>query len=186
MSKRKNIIRRYDNVRIVHPNVFVRCGYPLTKKIMKERMTPEQLEAVVTMFKAFGIQSRPEIAFDLSKKRESSYDKVIDIIAERMLFGEQWGGAERQIYTEHRPELKGQTFQVIGKRVVKTGTYQPASSYQGYYDMYPEYEPAYLDGCETHVILELNHCEDITVYRNLEIERCNVELITQGQYSYAS
>jgi hypothetical protein len=82
--------------------------------------------------------------------------------------------------------LKDQCFQVIGKRIVKTGTYHAASSYQGYFDMYPEYEPAYLSDSKTHVILELNRCEEVASYRNLEIEKCNVELVTQGQYSYAS
>ncbi len=187
MSKSSNIVRRYDYVKIINPNIFVRCGYPLTKRIMKEKMTPEQLEAVVTMLKTFGIHDRPEIMFDLKKPRSASvYDKVIDILAEAQLFGQGFGGGERQIYTEHRTELKGQTFQVIGKRMVKTGTYHPSSCTQGYYDMYPEYEPAYLDGCKTHVILELNACEDITVYRNLEIEKCNVELVSKGQYSYVS
>jgi hypothetical protein len=41
-------------------------------------------------------------------------------------------------------------------------------------------------GCCEAKILELNRCEEVASYRNLEIEKCNVELVTQGQYSYAS
>jgi len=85
MSKRKDVIRDGDYVRIITPNIFVRSGYPLTKKIVMDTLiTKEQKEAVVQMLLAFGLKRPPEsdLAYELNWKMESTladkaFDKVI-------------------------------------------------------------------------------------------------------------
>ena len=43
MSKRKNVIRIGDKVKIINPEIFQRVGYPMTTQIIKEsHITDEQ------------------------------------------------------------------------------------------------------------------------------------------------
>lgn len=187
MSQRKNVFRIYDRVRILNPEVFVRCGYPLTTEMIKEAMTKEQLDAIHQMFDKFGILTDPaKLAnqvfgrMTLDSVDDTAFNAVRNIIAGRILRQKGWGGPERKIYTERRENLLNATATVHGKRVVKTGEYVSGYSYRGYFDSYDDYEPPRLDCEESHVILKV-HTDYGTNYPSIEfeIEKCHVEKISK-------
>lgn len=92
-----------------------------------------------------------------------------------------FGGSERQlIYLKTRvdktglfwssdnecADYTGQIFEVHAKKVVKTGTYRPARGGRGsFWDEHDEYDPAGLDDCKTHVLLQTHGgwIEDVSV-----------------------
>lgn len=190
MSKSKEVFRYHDRVRIINPEVFIRCGYPLTKQMIKDTMTKEQLDAIHTMFHSFGIITDisklppDQIAFGLrtyiERIDDKAFSRVRDVIAGCILEQEGWGGKERKIYTERREDLLNATATVHDKRVVKTGTHVSGYTYRGYFDSYDDYEPPRLDCEETHVILKV-HTDWGTNYPSveIEIEKCNVEKIAK-------
>lgn len=188
MSKRKDVIRDGDIVKITTPNVFIRCGYPLTKKMIMERFTKEQKEAVVQMLLAFGLKRPPEhaLAYELSWKMDSTladkaFDDVIYLMSGVLLKREGWGGRERMIHYEYKPEYQDVICEVRGKKVVKTGTYAPGGrSYDyDYYSGYDDYDPPYLRNEQTHVILKVYAVENLnnenSYGREIEIEKVWVE-----------
>lgn len=64
------------------------------------------------------------------------------------------GGKGRSIYENNVPTLKDRICQVIGKRVVKTGTYRHGYSGYDYWGEY-DFEPAYLENEKTNIILKV-------------------------------
>lgn len=189
MSKRKDIIRVGDRVKILKPEVVVRVGYPLCKTDMMKAQTPEQLKAIQDMFKAFNVRLFPEKLEDYasppsSRRMEILYEKIRYAMAGEMLSQNRFGGRERRIHTHTIPHMKGLWATVDARRVVKTGNYEPGWSgcdYWGEYDC----EPAYLSDEKTHVLYKLyvdgigGHwspdSEDLlTEYKDIEIESCNL------------
>jgi hypothetical protein len=187
MSKRKDIIRINDYVKIVTPNIFVRCGYPLTKQIVIDTMvSAEQKQAVFKLLDQFGVGNTNNI-FITERETDPRYLKIMDVLASSLLASHGWGGKERKVYTEYKTEFLNKEYRVIGKRVVKSGTYNSGYSHRGYYDNYDDYSPPYLTNEKSHVLLELNTGVLIsTGLYGLEIERCNVELVKQEEYSYGN
>jgi hypothetical protein len=198
MSKRKDIIRVGDRVKIVVPEVVVRVGYPLTKAEMMKRQTPEQLQAIRDMMRAFNTVVLPETQSDLlgavtenSAKVDKLYEKIRYAMAGRMLEQEGFGGKQRRIHTYTLTDIKGKLATVNAKRVVKTGDYYGAySSYDAWNGDY-DYEPGGLSNEKTHVLYKLYvdgygswwsasreaDAFDITAYddyKDIEIERCNL------------
>lgn len=159
MSKRKNIIRVGDRVKILVPDVVVRVGYPLTKADMMEKQTPEQLKAIQDMFRAFGIVMHPDMFTDYksisNREDDRAYGHVRRIMASLQLRREGWGGRERRIHTHTLPMLRGCLATVDAKRVVKTGDYHPGWSGQDYWTGEYDCEPAYLSNEKTHVLYKL-------------------------------
>lgn len=173
MPKSKNIIRVNDIVEITNPEVFVRCGYPLTTQIIKDAFTDEQWAATdIFLKKHFDIAQYEPIPFlPDTMKDKGSLDNVMTAIAIQYMKEKKWGGTERKIYTVHNPELLGHSGTVINKRVVKTGNYESGGGGYGYDGEY-DYEPAYLSECKTHVILTIRRD-----WRDIEIEQKNVKLL---------
>lgn len=108
MSKR-NIIRKDDRVTIVNPEVVIRCGYPLSKKIVIDTIiTPEQKEAVYALLRAFGIVPPAPILTDptdplgIIPQNTATYDKIMDALAYDVLVKRQFGGKERKLFTEKK------------------------------------------------------------------------------------
>ena len=198
MSKRKDVIRDGDYVKIITPNIFVRCGYPLNKKIVMDTLiTKEQKEAVVQMLLAFGLKRPPEdmLAYQLSWKMDSTladkaFDKVIYEMAGVVLQKERWGGNERLIYYDYKPEFQDATCYVQGKRVVKTGTHEVGHSYRGYYDDYDDYDPPYLSNEHTHVILSARVIDSIDgkvpYGTEIEIEKTWVHKVDRDKIGHES
>jgi hypothetical protein len=198
MSKRKNIIRVGDRVKIVVPEVVVRVGYPLTKADMMKKQTPEQLQAIRDMFKAFNVRLKMENISALGlgeadRDMEKLYEKIRYAMAGEMLAQAGWGGKQRRIHTRTLTPIKGLLATVDARRVVKTGDHYPAySSYDSWNGDY-DYEPGGLSNEKTHVLYKLyvdgygswwsESREDGTFfanftghddYKDIEIEGCNL------------
>ena len=155
MSLKKNVIRINDRVRIINPETFVRCGYPWSKEYVKENViTKEQRQAIRNLLYPDAAPACP-VLFKFGEEESVEELKMIDILAYVILMKNGYGGKERTVHTKLREELRGKTGVVCDRKVVKTGCYHPGYSSQGYYDAYPEYEPAYLTNEKSHVILRI-------------------------------
>ena len=189
MSKRKDVIRQYDRVKIINPQVFLRCGYPLTKQIIKDTViTDEQKDLIKEMFKIFGVHSYQlsDIFMNLDVNHSRYYEKVLDVMAEVVLGPKQGGGPDRSIYTENRPDLLNISGQVISKKIVKTGRYTSGHSSCNYYGGYDDYDPPYLENETSHVILKVCVGNPSFIFgEEIEIEKCNVEKIVESRLQEA-
>jgi hypothetical protein len=152
-----------DTVKIIIPDLFIRCGYPMTKEDAINAISPKEH----SLLHEFLIECK--FGLDVAYKFHP-------IMAYMILQREGFGGRERKIHTENHPIFKDATGIVIEKKFVRTGEYY-GSSGNGTED----YEPGGLTGACTHVILNLDirySTEHITNgYAERWIERKNVELI---------
>lgn len=155
MSLKKNVIRVNDRVKIINPEVFVRCGYPWSKEYVKENVITKEQRVIIRNL-LYPNLKRPITIDDVFGQDETVEElKMIDILAYVILMENGYGGRERTVHTKLREELRGKTGVICDRKVVKTGCYFPGSSHQGYFDAYPEYEPAYLTNEKSHVILQI-------------------------------
>jgi hypothetical protein len=172
MSKRKNVIRVGDKVKIINPEVFVRPGYPLTTDMIKEsHITDEQKQLMRGLLRTVGLN------YNFSSGcYDREYDKLEHVFSTIVLKSKGFGGNERSVHTETKPEYKDRIGTVISKRYVKVGTYNSATSYQGYFDDYPEYEPAYLKNEKTVIIYNVSIGERDTIFNDyVEFPQSSVE-----------
>lgn len=142
-----NVIRVGDQVRIVNPLMFIRCGYPLGIEDGK-RAVEHKREAVRQLF---DYPSSPDCLFDYNDAK--SEDKILRVLAVKWLYSQRFGGRERTIHTVLRPDLKGVTMEVSSIKTVMTGYYVPGCSGGGYFDE-GDPEPPDLSNRKTHRILE--------------------------------
>lgn len=147
-----------DAVRIVTPEVFIRCGYPLVPTSEEAVQFAKQFEPQLfeIMEKSLGVS--PQIARNVTFA-ELKGNKAIKRFLKEMAYlycaHRKFGGNERKIYTENKPELK--TDKVYTVRSVKscyTGTYVSGSTWGNEWGE-PEYDPPYLDKPTFHHILYL-------------------------------
>jgi hypothetical protein len=187
MSERKDVIRRHDRVRILNPQIFLRCGYPLTKKMIKDTITKEQMDSIHEMFRKFNINTQvPEdvkscLLFDYTKFDDKAYQAVLNVMAGVLLRKQGWGGRERCIYTEHKPVFFNATGTVYEKRVVKTGVHHSGGCSYDYYSGGYDFDPPFLGNEETHVILEIStdFMGEYPGGHRMEIEKCHVEKVSK-------
>ncbi len=113
VSVRKDVIRYGDKVEIINPEVFIRCGYPWTKRFVKENIiTDKQREAIRVMLNAFNVNLPKTIdefiGLYYNKQREDPiFDEIMDVMASSILKSNGWGGNKRTIHTELREDLRG-------------------------------------------------------------------------------
>jgi hypothetical protein len=169
---KKQIIRIYDKVKIVNPQRFIRCGYPLHLPDVISEIDKEFCEnGGIEFCKKFGIGG-----FDL-RFGMNPYNTIIEALAYSKMKSLKFGGNKRQIFTENLEDTEGRIFQVVYKRYVKTGEY-----------VYPRGESPYLDEQKTHTILRIYQCKRpdnmpylsesiVNGFESFEIEACNVEKI---------
>lgn len=193
---RKDVIRVGDTVKIINPDFFLRCGYPLSLQDGMDMILNDE-EAMKALGKGidkaigreYTVPLKDEIVglSSIMRPTKTSYDilKIIRILAYYRISNMKFGGKERKIFTVRKEEAKGHEFEVISKRVVNTGIYVPASGgYNSWGDDY-DYDPAYLNNAKSHVILDLMNgsCDGDYYYvgdlieSNLRIEKCNVEKV---------
>lgn len=164
MSKKDpKIIRVGDKVRIVNPEMFVRCGYPMTKQDAREEV-----------FSRFSQQAIQLMRDTLGHEYDwVAYHTVMEALAYGWMKQHHFGGNNREIYTAYEAMAKDQIGIVTKIRFVKTGIYVC-----GYQTEEDEYISSYLKNQETHKILSLR-----VFYRNyvdyVQIEAKNVEKITE-------
>ena len=193
MKKKDNIIRVGDIVRVINPEFFVRCGYPLDFYSAKDIVRQKFSTHIAQFMSEIGFRSAPtNPVFKFYTKEESdnkdyTVEKIISALAYEYVAKKGFGGKEKKIYTNRKEEYLNKEFRVIEKKVRCTGTYYPSSggydSWSGDYD----YECGGLDGGGTHIILtveefvRLNNGEIETIHygNDLKIERTNVEKVIE-------
>jgi hypothetical protein len=119
--------------------------------------------------------------------------KIIDVLAYEMIKFKGFGGTERTIHTEYKPELRGKLFKVMGTKMHMTGRYVPPySNYDSWTGEY-DYEPGYLEGQKSHRILLLDDVaygegcirfHDLFTNHELRIEECHVTKIEDPEQEF--
>ena len=152
MSKKlnPNIIRIGDKVKIIKPFIFIRCGYPMSKKDIKESLSKEKLDLLENFVYNFTGLTRD--VFTPNYRADNIIDKVKDQLAFGILVANGFGGNTRSIHSKERPELLNITGVVRTRRVVRTGVHERGSRDQetGYYD------PSYLGNVKSHIIFGID------------------------------
>jgi len=156
VSKRKDIIRVGDMVRVITPEVFVRCGYPLDFKEAREHVDAEMEQSIWDIIKALSTMGDKRRNDRIFKRKPRVYRRILNALTYDYVSLKGFGGNERSIYTRSVPELAGSMRSVCGIRYVKTGT-----RYAGYggksfgFGDYDDYEPPGLANAKTHKLLRI-------------------------------
>ena len=156
-----------QQVRIVTPRYFVRCGYPLCADDVTIKFRDEVDQLTSLAAKAIGAVKRDgSVHYDIEKRLKSA---VVSMIMRR----ERFGGNERRVYELESPEMMGLTAKVTAKKMHQTGTYS-----KGYYHSTmdgPEYDPPTLESIHTHCIYTV---EFTSVLRwPVRIDAVNCEIV---------
>lgn len=174
-NKRKlnpKIIRVGDLVKIINPEVFIRCGYPLDFEKMLFDVRDKYKQDVDAFMNVILMRNGINHGDISANPYYEVANKLFKAITYMLLHVKGFGGKERKIYTENREEIINEQFFVHKIFFVKTGKYYPIVSSGGYFEQ-KEYEPAYLDNQEAHKIL---------ILRDFNIEAKNVEKVyTNGK-----
>ena len=151
-----------DIVKINKPDLFLRCGYPLSKQDVLKDL--EQHRGRISDFVAeiLGYNSEDgekwccskfkvyPAFYDTEVKNSISIDKILNTIAYMKLKKENFGGSKRSIHNIFSPEYQDKIYIVAGKKRVVTGYYSAGWS------SLDEGEPASLYNQKHHVILYLD------------------------------
>jgi hypothetical protein len=152
---RKEVFRVHDKIQIISPNIFVRCGYPLTKELaIKNLVTFKEKQKIADLVGVYlhnDDQDNLEPIWDeLSNGNKSSaYFDILDKFALLKMRQNNFGGSERKVYTEFKPEYLNATGTILSKKCVQSGIHHSGGNYCG------EWEPSYLANQKTHIILEV-------------------------------
>lgn len=160
MKQKKIVYHLGDIVRIIVPQIFLRCGYPWTKEYVKENVfTEEQKQSIKDLMSKFGYPYLDSFFGNdvLSSKSYGYQNQVYEELADRLAYwvmkDKGFGGRIRSVYTKERLEIKGWSGRVVSKQVVNSGTYD--SYHDGDWESPGAYIP-YLSNQKSHVILEIN------------------------------
>ena len=158
------IIRKWDTVKIVKPEFFVRCGYPLTFEDVSEEIEKKYENHIMGF-----INQITKMESGRSIDNQPAFNEINRALTYHLLRSKRFGGSKRTIYTESIPNPPSEILTVVGIKFVKTGTYVDDSnaSVDGYY-------PAYLSKQKTHKILTIG---DNEWYADIEAD--NVEKINE-------
>lgn len=126
----------------MRPEMFVRVGYPTVWDDLIGELEPNQ--KVREFAESFGVRHGGK-----------AYREFLVGLCKAVNRSRGFGGRDRSIWVECRPDLLDQEFEILGKRVVRTGRYYPPSFSRGGYEWESEYEDGGLDNARTHVILDL-------------------------------
>lgn len=173
-KKDPKIIRRGDMVKIIKPEFFVRCGYPMDFKDAYEYVDRNHNDAIHRLINEIG-----DYKTGLSGKEfwfpTGVYRKVVRAFAYDYMKARKFGGNERKIYTKPVPAAGGKVFRVLGVRSVRTGIYTPGSPTRGYDAVDDDFQPPFLREEKAHKILELNYHTMVEDF--VSIEAANVEKV---------
>lgn len=167
-----------DLVKVVKPDVVVRVGYPLTKEMALDVVEKEYSDKIHNFMYSVGAAEAGDQFFNSPEYDPRLYGDLLNAMASRYLRVMEYGGKERKIYTETDERILATDWRVLGKRVVKTGTYNKGG-YSGGYDGEPDYDPPYLENERTHVLLALEPTTLIEGPWRIEIAATNVQLLKQ-------
>ena len=169
MKQRRKYAAIGEFVKIVTPKEFVRCGYPLTIKLVMEQQFEEIEKDCARMFAA--LEHRPvpletvpppedklNFGFSVLAVKESSnmsatvHGMLCAAIAAYRLEQQNYGGNTRVIVERDGPFEVGQRVLVTGKRCIKTGKRFPSRGYRSSYDGEYDLESGGLDDVQTHCV----------------------------------
>ena len=167
MKQRKKYARIGEFVKVVTPKEFVRCGYPLTIKIVMEQQFEEIEKDCVRMFAALEKKSvpvkEPEAQDDpgffslrlsevTSAMSATVHGMLCSAIAAYRLEQQNYGGDTRSVVEKDGCFEAGELWKVTGKRFVKTGKRYPATYYGD-----DDYESGGLENAQTHCVYSVEN-----------------------------
>jgi hypothetical protein len=183
--KKKNIIRVGDMVKIISPEFFIRCGYPLTIDMERENVR-KNYQDKINKFIYELVQEEVSKSSPNKTVTHGFYDRefyrteneIANALAYAFINAKKFGGYERKIYTEHHEDIRDKILRVSSIFFVKTGTYSPGHWYSCLDE--EDWEPACLVKEKTHKILSLD-CGYITSdsCNGTGIEAANVEKVQE-------
>lgn len=148
--------------------IFLRVGYPLSKQIVKDTLiTPFQKQKICELLdKRYSLEFEKPIdtgAFDALQylsdyESQHAYDEILDALAYYILRERGYGGRERQLFTQYKPELLDKWGYVVGRKVYQTGVYNYPSPDEEYI------EPAYLSRQKSHVVFDVDIHDESSVF----------------------
>ena len=163
---KKTVFRIGDKIKVINPEFFIRCGYKLTKEDGLKLITEDEKKTLINLLGGNHIDNLVYKGYD------RVYEEILDRIAYSRISKLGFGGPNRSIFTESKPEFLNKEFTVIGKKVVQTGVYQ-AGYTSGGWDGY-ESEAPYLSNVKSNVILKLMINDGYIHYDDYWIEEKNV------------
>lgn len=128
-----------DRVVITNPELVLRVGYPLSYEEAYRKTIELYGPQLKDFLKRTVYDADGEFQLDIDLEHRD-VKRVLGGLARLYMAQAGYGGKERAIHTVSRPELQGQVFTVMNKRVCKTGTYDAPYGYtdhNGEYDYYP-------------------------------------------------
>ena len=165
-SRKSPVYHIGDRVKIIKPEIFIRCGYPKTKADFA--ITPEQRNKLEDLLISFGIAKDSFLYY----RYDNSLDRIYDEISYLQLAKANFGGNKREIHTTTDFNILNITGEVISKRTVKTGVYD-----YGYIDFEGNSNPPSLHKEQSHVILKIDVASlysNVIPYLEIETEEKNV------------
>ncbi len=139
------VIRVGDIVKIITPDIFVRCGYPFDQRAATEHLIDHYRADIDALIDK--VDPNPKYANRYVP--EADYRALCGRLARIVAQRDGFGGNERTIYTERDERLTGLRCSVMGKKIHKTGRRVPPGG--EYYD-----EPGYLADEKTHIVLTVS------------------------------
>jgi hypothetical protein len=178
-----------EEVEIVVPMEFIRCGYALNFEILCDKhakdVYPIADELYASLYK-LPHPSEPGIpllgdlfslntgASNIKDKDGRVYSYLVSAVCSKILKDRGWGGKERRIFEEPIAPYRLRTkepWKVEGKRYVKTGTrYSASGGWSDYYGEY-DYEPGGLDDEKTHCIYSISSDRDYLDILSANVKR---------------
>jgi hypothetical protein len=192
MTQRKKYAALGQFVRVITPKEFVRCGYPLTIKIVMEQQFEEIEKDCARMFAAlerkpapveepqtssvFGFSPAVLAIPGIQIMSATVHGMLCAAIAAYRLEQQCYGGNVRSIVEQNGPFEVGQLWMVTGKRLVKTGKRFPSRSYYSAYSGEYDYEPGGLENEQTHCVYSVQKGS-----LKSKILAANCELFSNGE-----
>ena len=162
--KTKLRIKVGDTVVIKSPNVFQRCGYPMSL-----------LDAQTVVFKEHGDditkflrELRDERAKWSMLHNDTTFHAIVKALGRERLRVFGHGGRDRTVHTELRPDLVDIRGRVQEVKIVRTGTYNYGGG-EG-----DDYIPPTLENAQAHRILTLDLL--VMPYNHIRIEDIHCEI----------
>lgn len=167
---KRHVWRVGDRLRVVNPRWVKRVGYPLVwYELMDEVAEDWSVGVAWDVLNDYAPRGRL-----LGTPTHGVPLYFLQVAAKALVERRGFGGNERQIIYTGSDNYQGMQFEVLGRRVVKTGTRFAPTGGVSYSCDGPEdwYEPGGLEDMKTHILL-------LTCVG--EIETCDVELVDKNQ-----
>lgn len=167
--RQDKIIRVRDKVRIIKPEFFVRCGYPMDIQREAAQLQQELFDDFRVLMQKVGINGS---LYAFTEQTYRSYSKICHELAYAKCRTNNFGGNERQIYRESIPIMADTVCSVLDTKIVKTGIYKPKFNCHSYEYGVDECDPAELTNQQTHKLVKVYSASP---YFEGWIEAVNVE-----------